>query len=111
MTDIYYLYKTNENFVKSIVENKRYDKLLDSCSNGNNLIHILVDEGDILGFKILMCMLKEIKSTKNSLVQRIINQQNGDKDTPAHIAVRKSEGKDNMYNIYYHFPVIVTTKE
>ena len=100
MVDIYELYKNDDKLVKSIIENNDIDKLL-ICSKktGNSLLHVLIKEGDIEGFKAIMCMIKEIKSTNNCLVRKIINKQNNNHDTPAHIAVRKSKEKDNIYSI------------
>lgn len=101
MSDIYNLYKTNKKmFVKSIIEKNDIEKLLICCDkSGNNFLHILIKKGDIESFKAIMCMIKKAQETNNSLVQKIINQQNKDGDTPAHIAVRKSKEKDNKFSI------------
>jgi hypothetical protein len=100
MIDIYSLYKNDPMLVKSIIKSNNHDKLLVCCKkSGNSLLHILVDEGDIEGFKAIICMLKEIKNTNKCLFKKIINKQNLNGDTPAHIAVRKSKGKNNIYSI------------
>ena len=101
MTDIYNLYKDNPIvYVNTIIENKDTDDLLIFSKNtGNTLLHILIDEKDILGFKSYMCMLKELKSTNKCLVKKIINFKNKVGDTPAHIAVRKSKGENNEFSI------------
>jgi hypothetical protein len=101
MEDIYNLYKTNPAvFVNTIIKDKDNKKLLTCCKKkGNSLLHILIDEEDIDGFKSLICMLKELKSTNKCLVKKIINKKNKKGDTPAHIAVRKSKNENNTFSI------------
>ena len=69
------------------------------CKRGNSLLHILIDEGDIEGFKAIMCIIKEVNKINKKLIQQIINLQNKYGDTPAHIAVRKSKNKNNIFSI------------
>ena len=70
-----------------------------SCKRGNSLLHILINEGDIDGFRSMMCIIKKINKTNKCLVKKVINIQNKAGDTPAHIAVRKSKNENNIYSI------------
>ena len=83
-----------------IKENKEIKLILQFfCKNRNSLLHVLINEGDLEGFKSMMCIFKDINKTDKCLVKKIINMKNNDGDTPAHIAVRKSENKNNEYSI------------
>jgi hypothetical protein len=101
MEDIYNLYKNDPTvFVNTIIKDENKNNLLTCCKKkGNSLLHILIDEEDIEGFKSLICMLKELKSTNKCLVRKIINKKNKKGDTPAHIAVRKSKKENNTFSI------------
>jgi len=86
--------------VNIIKENKDLKIILKfCCKNGNSLLHVLINEGDIEGFKSIICIIKEISKTNMCLVKKIINMTNKAGDTPAHIAVRKSNNKNNIYSI------------
>jgi hypothetical protein len=86
--------------VNIIKENKDLKIILKfCCKNGNSLLHVLINEGDIEGFKSIICIIKEISKTNMCLVKKIINMTNNAGDTPAHIAVRKSNNKNNIYSI------------
>jgi len=83
-----------------IKENNNLEMILRySCKKGNSLLHILINEGDIDGFKSMMCIIKKINKTNKCLVKKVINMQNKAGDTPAHIAVRKSNNNNNIYSI------------
>jgi len=99
MEDIYNLYKNDPTvFVNTIIKDKKPKNLLTCCKKkGNSLLHILINEKDIEGFKSFMCMLKELKSTNKCLVKKIINKKNNKGNTPAHIAVRKSKKENNIF--------------
>jgi hypothetical protein len=86
--------------VNTIKENKNLKIILKfCCKRGNSLLHILINEEDIEGFKSIMCIIKEVNKTDKNLVQKIINMKNGDGDTAAHIAVRKSNNQNNIFSI------------
>ena len=88
------------NLVDTIKENKDLKIILKfCCKRGNSLLHILIDEEDIEGFKSIMCIIKEVNKTNKCLVKKIINLQNSDGDTPAHVAVRKSNNKNNIFSM------------
>jgi hypothetical protein len=88
------------NLVNIIKENKDLKIILKfCCKRGNSLLHILINEEDIEGFKSIMCIIKEVRKTNKCLVKKIINMQNANGDTPAHIAVRKSKNKNNIYSM------------
>ena len=88
------------NLVDTIKENKDLKIILKfCCKRGNSLLHILIDEEDIEGFKSIMCIIKEVNKTNKCLVKKIINLQNSDGDTPAHVAVRKSKNKNNIFSM------------
>ena len=70
-----------------------------SYKRGNSLLHVLINEGDIDGFRSMMCIIKKINKTNKCLVKKVINIQNKAGDTPAHIAVRKSKNENNIYSI------------
>jgi hypothetical protein len=46
-----------------------------------------------------MCIIKEVNKVNKKLIQQIINLQNKAGDTPAHIAVRKSNNENNIFSI------------
>jgi hypothetical protein len=86
--------------VNTIKENKNLKIILKfCCKRGNSLLHILINEEDIEGFKSIMCIIKEVNKTDKNLVQKIINMKNADGDTAAHIAVRKSNNQNNIFSI------------
>jgi hypothetical protein len=86
--------------VNKIIENKNLKLILKyCCKRGNSLLHILINEADIEGFKAIMCIIKEVNKVNKKLIQQIINLQNKAGDTPAHIAVRKSNNKNNIFSI------------
>jgi ankyrin repeat protein len=86
--------------VDKIKENKNLKLILKyCCKRGNSLLHILINEADIEGFKAIMCIIKEVNKVNKKLIQQIINLQNKAGDTPAHIAVRKSNNKNNIFSI------------
>ena len=86
--------------VDRIKRNKNLTLILESrCKNRNSLLHVLINEGDLEGFKSMMCIIKEISKTNMCLVKKILNMTNKAGDTAAHIAVRKSDNKNNEYSI------------
>ena len=86
--------------VNKIIENKNLKIILKfCCKKGNSLLHILINEEDIEGFKSIMCIIKEVNKTDKNLIQKIINMKNGNGDTAAHIAVRKSNNQNNIFSI------------
>jgi hypothetical protein len=88
------------NLLDKIKENKDLKIILKfCCKEGNSLLHILIDEEDTEGFKSLMCIIKEVRKTNKCLVKKIINMQNSAGDTPAHIAVRKSNNENNVFSM------------
>jgi hypothetical protein len=92
--------KEMRGLVDRIKRNKNLTLILESrCKNGNSLLHVLINEGDLEGFKSMMCIIKEISKTNMCLVKKILNMTNKAGDTPAHIAVRKSDNKNNEYSI------------
>lgn len=99
MKDIFSQYKENPEFVKAIIKENPKNLLVCCKKKGNSLLHILISEGDLEGIKAIICILKTIKNTDNELFNKIINKQNCAGDTPAHIGVRKSRGKNNIYSI------------
>ena len=81
-----------------IIENKDLRTLSKcSCKNKNNLLHIFIKKGDLKAFRELLCLIKESNDTK--LKNKLINQKNSNGDTPAHIAVRKSNKQYNIFSI------------
>ena len=82
----------------SIRDNLINNKKIIQCKNtGNTLLHTLIINDDLEGFKKYNCILKEFINNRK-LINKIINAQNFNGDTPAHIAVRKSNRKNNMYS-------------
>jgi hypothetical protein len=82
----------------SIRNNLINNKKIKYCKkSGNTLLHILIIEGDLEGFKNYSCILKEFINNRK-LINKIINKQNFNGDTPAHVAVRKSKKQNNIYS-------------
>jgi hypothetical protein len=73
------------------------EKIKHCKKTGNTLLHLLINDGDLEGFKNYSCIIRELINNKN-LINKIINAQNFNGDTPAHIAVRKSNRKNNIYS-------------
>jgi hypothetical protein len=77
------------------------DQLLEYCEvTGNNFLHIIIIMGDFECFKIIICILKLLKDYHYEIFEKVINKKNRQGDTPAHIAVRKSnQSNNNIYSI------------
>ena len=78
---------------KDLIEKQ---KIKHCKKSGNTLLHLLINDGDLEGFKNYSCIIRELINKK--LINKIINAQNFNGDTPAHIAVRKSNRKNNIYS-------------
>lgn len=79
---------------KNLIEKQ---KIKHCKKTGNTLLHLLINDGNLEGFKNYSCIIRELINNKN-LINKIINAQNFNGDTPAHIAVRKSNRKNNIYS-------------
>jgi hypothetical protein len=79
---------------KDLIEKQ---KIKHCKKSGNTLLHLLINDGDLEGFKNYSCIIRELINNKK-LINKIINAQNFNGDTPAHIAVRKSNRKNNIYS-------------
>lgn len=99
MKDLYSLYKNDPKTVIAFIKNDPTNLLVCCKKYGNSLLHIFMEGADIEGFRAIICILKEIKDTNKCLFRKIVNKQNLAGDTPAHIGVRKSTGKNNIYSI------------
>jgi hypothetical protein len=99
----YYEYEPKLHYFKNNNQ-EIYDKLLYQCDIFlNSLLHIFIECDDIEGFKALYCFLNDLKLSNNpsniKFVKKVINLQNINGDTAAHIAARKSKGENNNYTM------------
>lgn len=81
----------------NLINNKNNKKIKQCKKTGDTLLHLLINDGDLEGFRRYSCILKELINNKE-LINKIINVQNFNGDTPAHIAVRKSNRQNNIYS-------------
>ena len=81
----------------NLINNKNNKKIKQCKKTGDTLLHLLINDGDLEGFRSYSCILKELINNKE-LINKIINVQNFNGDTPAHIAVRKSNRQNNIYS-------------